>query len=179
MQYSLPGMLSLKAYKDTLKFVRLRTMSLAEGIEYISGGQRERRIGKYIVENVAKGSATRLKLFAAGHTTCVACGLKGEHFHIERHKNDKVMPFSVNLYGWKGDREVMLTWDHILPKSLGGSDRIENGQCMCADCNRAKGYFLSINEIIEIVAHPNVEKMYKMLQQLPPLKDIVEQAKRV
>jgi 5-methylcytosine-specific restriction endonuclease McrA len=100
-------------------------------------------------------------MFLTGRTTCIKCGIKGDHFHIERHKNDKVMPYSVNLYGWKGDREVLMTWDHILPRSLGGSNRLENAQCMCTECNGDKGSRLSIYEVIAIVTDHNAALMYR------------------
>lgn len=29
--------------------------------------------------------------------------------------------------------------DHIVPQSCGGSDNVENLQCMCRNCNRSKG----------------------------------------
>jgi hypothetical protein len=141
-------------------------MDLDEGLAYLEN-QGQRRIEGFWVESATKMAATRLKMFAMGQTKCVGCGLQGDHFHIERHKNDKVMPFSINLYGWKDGREVMLTWDHILPKSLGGSNRIENAQCMCKHCNERKSNKLSIDEIVDIVSHEHAEKMYKMDQPLP------------
>jgi hypothetical protein len=159
-QLPLPYIISIKRFKELTSYVRLRTMNLKEGLEYLAD-QGPRKIQGNWVEDVNKSAATRLKMFRAGQITCVKCGLTGEHFHIERHKNDKVMPFSVNLYGWKGDREVMLTWDHIIPKSLGGSNSIENAQCMCASCNSEKGNVLPIMEMIEIVGRPNAHLMYK------------------
>jgi len=47
-----------------------------------------------------------------GWYTCVSCGRKFR----------------------KGDVEI----DHILPQSLGGSDSLDNLQCMCRHCNRSK-----------------------------------------
>ena len=32
-----------------------------------------------------------------------------------------------------------MTKDHILPKSKGGKDEIDNYQTMCIRCNKAKG----------------------------------------
>lgn len=155
-------MVSEKLYKSIMtSMVRLKTWSLREGLAYIAR-QNSRKIQGKWVENVSKPSAVRLKMFASGQIKCVKCGLVGDHFHIERHKNDKVMPFSVNLYGWRGDKEIMLTWDHILPKSLGGSNDLANAQCMCFSCNSSKGNKLTIDEIAEIVTRSDIVKMYKM-----------------
>lgn len=159
-QIPLPFILSVGAFKVRQSYVRLRTMGLDEGLAYLED-QGPRKISDNWIEDVNKAAATRLKMFRAGQITCVSCGLTGEHFHIERHKNDKVMPFSVNLYGWKDDREVMLTWDHIIPKSYGGSNSIENAQCMCAECNLMKGNVLSIFEMMEIVGRSNAHLMYR------------------
>src|SRR5271167_4122814 len=77
---------------------RLRTMTLHEGLAYLRAPSQERKIDGFWVESKAKSKAVRLKLFTAGLVNCVSCGLRGTHFHIERHWNDHVMPFSINLY---------------------------------------------------------------------------------
>lgn len=35
--------------------------------------------------------------------------------------------------------DKQLTFDHIIPKALGGDDKVENGQILCFDCNLHKG----------------------------------------
>ena len=35
--------------------------------------------------------------------------------------------------------EILMTKDHILPRSKGGIDDISNYQTMCKPCNEAKG----------------------------------------
>lgn len=69
--------------------------------------------------------------------TCCSCGLTGEYFAIER--NIDSTTFHLNLYGKnsKGE-EVLLTKDHIKPKSLGGKNHHNNYQTMCVDCNVEK-----------------------------------------
>lgn len=73
---------------------------------------------------------------------CVKCGIEGTFFTKERHlaavKRDGRYHF--NLYGVRpnGD-EVLMTKDHIVPKSKGGPDRISNLQTMCTRCNAKKG----------------------------------------
>src|SRR5271163_4900314 len=115
------------------KWIRLRTMSLEYGLEYLMQPRQERKLQGHWVESTNTGAKTRLRMFKNGQTSCIRCGLQGSHWHIERAVNDHVMPFSINLYGIIGTRnadgevgfdEVMLTHDHMLPRSLGGSNSV-------------------------------------------------------
>ena len=46
----------------------------------------------------------------------------------------------LNLYAYTDKGEwVMMTQDHIFPKSKGGSNELSNLQTMCSVCNQAKG----------------------------------------
>lgn len=48
--------------------------------------------------------------------------------------------FHLNLYAIdENGKEVLMTKDHIIPKSKGGADDISNYQTMCERCNEAKG----------------------------------------
>lgn len=90
--------------------------------------------------HVAHMGSMRYRVFARS-LSCVCCGIKGEFFALERSRGDlKKSPFHFNLYaiGHYG-HEVLMTKDHIIPKSKGGSEEIENMQTMCTDCNRKKG----------------------------------------
>lgn len=79
---------------------------------------------------------------------CVKCGLKGRFLALERCLSDKGghegnkegQGFHLNLYALndKGE-EVLMTKDHIIPKSKGGPDLLDNLQTMCTNCNAEKG----------------------------------------
>lgn len=178
MQLALPGIVSTQQFKSSSqrRFVRLRSFNFEEGIEYLKN-QGKRKIDGHWVENCAKPSMTRLKMFLSGQIKCVSCGLEGDHFHIERHKNDKVRPFSINLYGWKGEAEVMMTWDHRLPKSLGGSNNFGNAQCLCTKCNSKKGNNLPLKELIEIASHKKAVSMHRIQQPANSLTILMQMAK--
>lgn len=83
---------------------------------------------KYLVRT----GCLRLQLFKK-NSTCVKCGRQGTHFVLEQDWNHN-RPH-LNLYA--GD--VLMTKDHIVPKSKGGSNGLKNLQTMCAPCNQAKG----------------------------------------
>lgn len=69
---------------------------------------------------------------------CVACGIQGKYFAIERDRGSN--KYHMNLYAIDSEGyEVMMTRDHIVPRSKGGPDNLDNQQTMCIYCNQQKG----------------------------------------
>ena len=82
----------------------------------------------------------RLSTFVRKGHVCVRCGREGSHFYVERHPNETQGGKHLNLYAVDPDgTEVLMTVDHIVPKSLGGSNDLSNLQPMCMPCNQEKG----------------------------------------
>lgn len=81
----------------------------------------------------------RLRTFAMKGGTCMHCGLKATHFALERMVRAVHPRYHLNLWGIdaNGD-EVLFTHDHIVPRSRGGLDVLENAQPMCGPCNWRK-----------------------------------------
>lgn len=79
-----------------------------------------------------------------------ACGRTATHFAATRHPNDKVSPFVMNLYAGT----VLLTQDHIVPKSLDGSNHVDNMRVMCAPCNGKRGNRLVIADLLHGALFP-------------------------
>lgn len=81
--------------------------------------------------------------FQVNGTDCVRCGLRGRYFRLERHALDMENEgnrFHFNLYAvGRAGEEILMTQDHILPKSLGGVNTLGNLQTMCRECNERKG----------------------------------------
>lgn len=87
-------------------------------------------------------SSLRLLTFKEKGHVCVQCGIEGTHFAIERNYSERGTnkPYHINLYATKPDgTEVLMTCDHIHPKSLGGKNELANTQTMCGPCNWKKG----------------------------------------
>lgn len=80
--------------------------------------------------------SNRVKTFIKG-TSCIDCGISASYFAIQR--RHAYMDYHLNLYalGLHGN-EIMMTSDHIQPKSKGGSDGMFNRQPMCKPCNGRK-----------------------------------------
>lgn len=106
--------------------------------------------------------ADRYKTFAKS-LVCCTCGLVGTFFAKERGckiirspgqprregirvalEND---PYHFNLYAVRSfdpkaphkRLDVLMTKDHITPKSKGGPDHIDNYRTMCSPCNTKRG----------------------------------------
>jgi 5-methylcytosine-specific restriction endonuclease McrA len=80
-------------------------------------------------------ASIRLQTFKKD-TVCVSCGIQGEFFWLERNGNPQ---YHLNLYGLNEyGHEVLMTKDHIIPKSKGGSNGLHNMQTMCTKCNLKK-----------------------------------------
>ena len=88
--------------------------------------------------DIIKGNSQRYQLFFTKGTKCVCCGIEGKYFAKEKRIKDK--SYHLNLYGIDNSgKEVLITKDHIIPKSKGGKDELENYQTMCVRCNESKG----------------------------------------
>ena len=85
---------------------------------------------------------------------CACCNREGSYFKLDGDVNTNRRHF--NLYSEDG---VLMTKDHIVPKSLGGMDIIDNMQTMCADCNFKKGNGIDEEyKIISINKEGNIKK---------------------
>lgn len=83
---------------------------------------------------------------------CAKCGLEASFAAIEKETSSKDK-FHINVYGTrKSDgKHIVLTKDHIYPRSMGGLDIMENYQTLCASCNVNKNNTaeISVEEAIE------------------------------
>ena len=85
-----------------------------------------------------KITSQRYKLFQE-NKFCVKCGIEGTFLAIEKH-SPEIEKYHINMYGINenGD-EILMTKDHIIPKSKGGENILSNYQTMCSKCNSDKG----------------------------------------
>ncbi|RDJ35062.1 MAG: hypothetical protein DWQ19_09510 [Crenarchaeota archaeon] len=98
---------------------------------------------------------------------CVACGLAGEKFLLQQNPCDKSPHF--NLYGVENDELILMTKDHVLPKSKGGKNSHDNYVTMCIICNNLKAnYEITPDQIRELrsLKEQNPELPKKQLGKL-------------
>lgn len=85
-------------------------------------------------KHAVKVGSARLVMYKVKGTKCVnpECHRHGVEWRIESNGSAP----HLNLYCADG---VMMTKDHVVPKSKGGPDVLDNFQPMCARCNERKG----------------------------------------
>lgn len=92
----------------------------------------------------------RLQVFLHKGTSC-RCGLSGSFFAIEKTNPKDIgnKVYHLNLYAIDAmGEEVLMTMDHIIPSSKGGTNYLDNLQPLCYPCNILKSDTLEeiINE---------------------------------
>jgi len=117
-----------------------------EKIEFIVGEK------SYFV----KMNSSRYHVFKSNQN-CVSCGLQGKYMILDINPSDMCPHF--NFYAEENGRLVLMTKDHIVAKSKGGTNDLSNFQTCCAVCNNLKAdYDLSycnVKELREIYKNDN------------------------
>ena len=78
----------------------------------------------------------RLATFKVKGVDCKYCKRKGEFFTLEYDASQNV--HSLQLYSGTKDKKMLMTCDHIIPLSKGGSNSLKNTQTLCSKCNSIK-----------------------------------------
>lgn len=82
-----------------------------------------------------KPHSERYELFEKSLNCCL-CNRIGNNFKIREVNVRGVITHHINLFSEDG---MLMTKDHIIPKSKGGRNEQSNYQTMCYECNDLKG----------------------------------------
>lgn len=89
----------------------------------------------------------RLKVFWLKGFKCVHCGIEGNCIiHWKQSKKHS----HFDLFHIDEGGRILMTVDHIIPKSLGGKWNMENLQPMCTKCNHKKGDTLCLPMMVTV-----------------------------
>lgn len=111
--------------------------------------------GKYSHNNIPIILTETTEVSMRDNYTCVECKMTASYVVLTKNNrsntpNAKYIPFYYIIDSEKNELRK-LTKDHIIPKALGGANRMTNYQCMCEVCNTKKShlfYGLDIDKIV-------------------------------
>jgi len=148
----------LAKMKERKRLMHIGEFGLDDVFPYITKEETKR---EYTVDgevHTVRMNSDRYFVFKSNNS-CVSCGLVGNKMLLDINPGDQSPHF--NLYAEENGRLVLMTKDHILAKSKGGSDQLDNYQTMCHTCNNLKGAFdLSLANVGALrILHNNKEKL--------------------
>lgn len=138
----------LAKMKDRKRLIHLGVFELNEVFPFVTveDTKKEYQVEDQIYQ--VRMNSDRYHVFMNNHH-CVSCGLAGSKMILDKNPGDNSPHF--NMYGIEHDRLVLMTKDHILAKSKGGTDVRDNFQTMCSVCNNIKGaYNLTLDQCREL-----------------------------
>jgi hypothetical protein len=142
----------------------LRSLSLEEGFSLVNSGE-------VLINGKEFSRCKGFSLFNHYHATgraifCPYCEAHANQWVLTRHKNDKANSPVLELFGETADGHlVMMTRDHIIPKSFYGYDVIENLRPMCELCNHSRGNHMDREAIRFMLLNPGLYDSRRFLTE--------------
>lgn len=132
------------------------TINLEAGFQVLAEPKHARLVnGRHV--SLPSGARLFEHLRATGTPIkCWSCGIEANCFISNKGKNDKVGPAVLDLFAMKSDGPVLMTRDHIIPKSYGGVNDVANLRVGCGPCNHDRGNELEAGDIEFMRAHPEL-----------------------
>lgn len=131
------------------------SLDLEEGFELLSlPDKKQIKIGGM---QMSRPSGWNLFRSLRGKSICcVFCGVEASIWVAVRGRRDANNHPVINLFSRTSSQLEMLTQDHIIPKSLGGKDVLENLRPCCSRCNAKRGNTPSPGDIDFALKHPEL-----------------------
>lgn len=124
----------LKKLKKASHRIKLGEFEPGEVFQFVGDKIHEFTVGEKTFS--VRMDTARYKVFLTS-LNCAACGLRGSKMILEMNQHDKSPHF--NLYALENKKLILMTKDHIQPRSKGGKNELGNYQTYCCVCNNLKG----------------------------------------
>jgi hypothetical protein len=125
-------------YKGLRRKENLTIEEVYDAVKDVLFEPEEKKAMVVINGDKIKGNSQRFQTFFTKGLKCACCGIEGKYFGKEKDFN--AARYHLNLYALdESGNEVLMTKDHIVPRSKGGASELYNYQTMCVKCNIAKG----------------------------------------
>lgn len=110
---------------------------------------------------------------------CHFCGCQADRWVSEKGRRDRLGHPVLNLFASNSDgRVVLMTRDHIIPRSLGGVDDVANLRPACAPCNERRSNEVSPEVIRFAQEHPELVDEGRIKAGLESLRNSLHRLKQ-
>lgn len=118
--------------------IYFKELDLEAGYAVLAEDKRNRLVaGKPVSTPSGKSLFEALK---GSSLKCWNCEREGNCWIANKGKNDKVSKPTLDLFARGNDGSyTLMTRDHIIPRSRGGNNDVENLRMACSPCNSARG----------------------------------------
>lgn len=138
----------LAKMKDRKRLIHLGAFGLDDVFPFVTAEDTKKEYSVGDKTYQVRMNSDRYHVFRTNNL-CVSCGLAGSKMILDMNPGDSSPHF--NMYAEENGRLVLMTKDHKLAKSKGGTDDLDNYQTMCATCNNLKGaYNLTLQQCMEL-----------------------------
>lgn len=104
-----------------------------------------------------KRSSLRYSLFYQKGIKCVCCGKEGTHFKLDVGEGQDPTTSNRRHFNLYAEDGTLITKDHIVPKSFGGADNVDNLQVMCKHCNELKRNTPEQDMTVDLIVATHIE----------------------
>lgn len=135
-----------------------RQLTLDEGFAVTEIENKHSRLvcGKRVSR--ASGHALFTSLKERGEPLkCWSCGIEASSWIVNKGHKDLFGYAVLDLFASdKFGRPVLMTRDHIIPRSWGGTDDVQNLRVGCGPCNHSRGNHIEPEDQAFMDAHPEL-----------------------
>jgi hypothetical protein len=149
----------------------LHEIPLDEGFTVLFNTEPSRRL----VQGKQVNRPSGFHLFAArwqskNRVKCVGCGVEADRWVAIKGEKDRSEQVDFHPYAPTMSGIVRMTQDHIIPKSLGGVDHLDNLRVMCSTCNLTRGNSLARADLEFARTHPELIDPERLAQGIARMK---------
>lgn len=119
-------------------FIFYKEVTLEEGFEVLDNPRLKQKIDGRRVSSPSGVALWKHCKENYKPLKCWECGVEADRFIVKHHPKDMEKPPVLELFAHTGKSLVMMTRDHIIPKSLGGVGDVANLRPGCEKCNGSR-----------------------------------------